>query len=366
MRVCVAAIVLTALALMAAGAWAGEFEELTFETAGFARTVSGTVNILKTTKLTVADDQLLDQPSIEVMLELEVNGERITMVPGDFDIKDIDSSSKNKEKQTSIELRSHLWGYPITMYIEYWRDDRNTYQQKSIIVSPSRLPAGAVIKRITVESFRFADAVEPVSVTESGFGADAKGAFAAVDPAKTGRGLCWDFASGKIAFSGKHNLTAYVEPNVPLEKGYETGRLTLGAVLGKPEAVFAGYRQTMLETRYSDLAKSAGFGALKKKFRECFASCQYLPPCSTDGLVEAEGHVVAGKGFVMLFNRTAEAKKVLAPLAEKSLGLSGEVKLSDWTGLGKPSDLGTNAADGKVEIEVPANGYKIIGVNVND
>lgn len=362
MRVC--GFLIVVLALAAAGAAWGEFEEIAFETAGLSRTVSGTVNILKTTKLRVGETQLLDQPSIEVMVELEVNGERVTMVPSDFDIKAIDGASKNKERQTSIELRSHLWGYPITVYVEYWTDQRNQYQQKSIIVSPSKLPAGAIIKRITLESFRFVDAVLPIAPSESGFANDAKLGFAAVEP-KSGKGLCWDFPSGKIAFSGKHGLFAYVEPNVPLEKGYETGRLTIGAVYGKPEAVFAGYRQTLLESRYSILAKNAKLAALKKQFKEFFAACEYLPPCSDDGLVDAEGRIADGKGFVLLFNPTAEAKKAIVPLSNKALGLSGELKLSDWTELDKPADLGTKKADEKMEIEVPARGYRIIGVNVN-
>ncbi len=356
-------IAVLALAVCEA-AWA-DFEEITFETAGLTRTVSGTVNILKTTKLSVAKTQLLDQPSIEVMLELEVNGERLTLVPSDFDIKTIDYASKNNEKQTSIELVSHYWGYPITIYIDYWNNERNQYQEKSIIVNPSATPAGAIIKRITVESFRFADAVHPIAAWDSGFVNESKAAFAVVEP-KSNRGLCWYFPSGTIAYVGKHLLDAYVEPNVPLAKGYKTGRLTLGAVTGKPESVFTSYRQMLLEARYSDLAKSAKLGSLKKRFKECFATCQYLPPCSVDGAVDAQGHIAGEKGFVMLFNSTDQVAKAVVPFSDRALGLSGELKLSDWTGSDKPSDLGTKKVDEKIEIEVPAKGYKIIGVNIDD
>ncbi len=363
MRVCGVAIAVFAMLVAAVTAGAGEFEEMKLETAGLTRTVSGTLNILKTTGLTVGETQLLDQPSVEVMLELEVNGERITMVPSDFDIKDINHASKNKERQTGIELRSHLWGYPITVYVDYWNDERNQYQQKSITVTPSRLPAGAVIRRITVASLRLVDAAVPVAASESGFVNEAKSAFAAVEP-KSGSGLCWDFPSGLIAYSSRHWLTAYVEANVPLEKGFKTERLTLGAVYGKPDAAFANYRQTLLESRYPALAKNAKLAALRKQYKECFAACQYVPPCSADGSVDAEGHAAGGKGFVLLFNPTADARNAVLPLSEKTLGLSGELKLSDWTELDKPSDLGVRKADEKLEIEVPADGYKIIGVNV--
>jgi len=351
------------LALVVAGAAHGDFEEMTIETAGLNRTVSGTVNILKTTRLTVGEIQLLDQPSVEVMLELEVNGERVVMVPGDFDIKAVDTSFKNKERQTSVELRSHVWGCPVTIYVDYYNDERNQYQQKSITISPSKLPTGAVIRRITIESLRFVDAVIPVSVSESGFANDAKSAFAAIE-SKSGRGVCWDFPAGVITFSGKRTLSAYIEPNVPLEKGFKTERLTLGAVYGKPGAAFGCYRQMLLEIRYPALAKNAKLAALRKRFKDCFAACQYLPACAEDGSVDAEGRIADGKGFVLLFNSSSQAGNVVVPLANRALGLSGEVRLSDWTDLAKPVDLGVKNVDEKVRITVPANGYRIIGVNV--
>lgn len=361
MRVC--GVIVLVLALVAAGAAYGDFEEMTIETAGVSRTVSGTVNILKTTRLTVGATQLLDQPSVEVMLELEVNGERVVMVPGDFDIKAIDTTFKNKEKQTGIELRSHVWGYPITIYVDYYNDERNQYQQKSITVAPSRLPTGAIIRRITVESLRFVDAAVPLAVSESGFANEAKSAFAAIEP-KSGKGVCWNFPAGVITFSGNHTLSAYVEPNVPLEKGFKTERLTLGAACGKPEAAFVCYRQMLLEIRYPALAKNPKFGALRKRFKDCFAACRQLQPLAENGSVEAEGRIVGGRGFVLLFNTGSVAKKAAVSLAKGSLGLAGEVKLSDWTELGSPADIGTRKIDETLEIEVPANGYRIIGVNM--
>ena len=160
-------------------------------------------------------------------------------------------------------------------------------------------------------------------------------------------------------------MVAYQEMDAPLDKGCQTGRLTLGAVSGKPEAVFGCYRQMLLETRYPALAKSAGFGAIKKQFKACFAGCKYLPPCSDDGLVEAEGRMSGSSGFVLLFNSASDARTVSLPLSDAALGLSGEVSLSDWTTLDKPADMGSKKVDEKIEIEVPANGYRIIGVNVH-
>jgi hypothetical protein len=248
--------------------------------------------------------------------------------------------------------------------VDYWNDARNTYQQKSLTIAPCKQPAGAVLKRVTVELLRLVDALQPIAPTGSGFASEAKSSFAALD-AKSGKGLCWDFPAGTAAFMGRHSLIAYEEMSMPLEKGYQTGRLTLGAVSGEPAAVFASYRQVLLETRYPSLARSSKYAALRKRFAECFAACEYVPPCSEDGLVDAEAHIAANKGFVMIFNRSAEASNVSLPVSEAPLGLSGELKLSDWSDLDSPSQLATIKPDGKIETQIPAHGYRIIGININ-
>ena len=357
-------VLVGAMMLVAAGAAWGEFEQIVIENAGLTRVVSGTSNILKTTRISMGDTRLVDEPSVEFMIEIEANGERLTLVPGDFDIKAIDTAFKGKEKQTSIEMRSHYWGYPLVVYVDYWNDARNTYQQKSVAIAPCKTPAGATIRRITLESLRFVDALQPIAPTSCGFANEARSSFAAVD-AKSGKGLCWDFPAGTAEFARRHSLTAYEEMNAPLAKGYQTGRLTLGAVSGKPAAVFAGYRQALLETRYPSLAKNSKYAALRKRFAQCFAACAYLPPCSDDGLVDAEARIAGNKGFVMIFNCSGEARKAALLLSDASLALTGDLKLSDWSALDRPSDLETIKAGGKIEVEIPARGCRIIGVNID-
>ena len=352
------------LVMAAAGAAFGEFEELKVNNAGFERVISGTSNVLKTTHVRIGGVEMLDQPSVEFMIEVEYKGETLSLVPSDFDIKGIDSSAKGKERQTSIELRSHYWGLPLLVYIDYWCDERNQYQQKSINIPPCKQAAGAVLKRVTIEAFHFRSPVLPLAPTASGFANVAKSGFAAIDP-KSSKGLCFDLPSGKAEFARGHSLIAYEEMTAPVEKGYETGRLALGVASGKPDAAFSAYRQMLLETRYPLLAKNPKLAALRKRFADCFATRQYLPPCSEDGRVEGEGCVADNKGFVLLFNSGSEAAKALLPLWSPALNVSGDLKLSDWTSLDGASDMGTKKPEDKVEIDVPARGYRVIGVNID-
>lgn len=357
-------LVIGTLALMATGVVAGEFEEFKVENVGLARTISGTSNVLKTTHIQIGGVEMLDQPSVEFMIEIEQKGETVTLIPSDFDIKTIDSSAKNKEVRTSIELNSHYLGYPLVIYVDYWHDDRNHFQQKSINILSCKKAPGAVLKRVTIESFRFKNPIAPLATAASGFVSEAKSSFAAVD-SKTRKGLCFDLPSGKARFERGHSLIAYEEMNAPLEDGYQTGRLAIGAAVGQPEAAYSAYRQMLLETRYPSLAKDTKFSALRKRFAACFAACQCLSAGSGDAQIDAEGHIDGNKGFVLIFNSGAEAAKTLLPISNPALNLTGELKLSDWTTLDSGSDMGTKTKEDKVEIDVPAKGYRIIGVNID-
>jgi hypothetical protein len=352
------------VAALAVGARCSEFEQLVIQNVGFSRVVSGTSNILKTTHLQIGGLEMLDQPSVEFMIEVEQKGETVTLVPSDFSIESIDSSLRNKENQTSIELKSHYWGLPLHIYVDYWHDDKNQYQQKSISIQPCKNAPGTVLKRVTIESFRFKNPILPLAPTAAGFANEAKSSFAAVDP-KSGKGLCFDLPSGKARFERGHSLIAYEEANVPIEKGYETGRLAIGVTTGKPEAALSAYRQMLLETRYPSLAKEVKFSALRKRFAACFAVCQCPQADSGDTHIDMEGRVDGNKGFMLIFNSGAEAAKALLPISSPALNLSGELKLSDWTSLERGSDLGTKTKEDKVEIDVPAKGYRIIGVNID-
>ncbi len=354
--------VLAALLFLSTAALA-EFEELPIENPGISRVLSGTSDLLKTTKLQAAGLQILDQPSVEVMVELDIKGELTTLVPSDFSIKTIDSTKRNTERHTSIELQSKIPEVPITLYVDYWYDPTYQYQQKSISIVPCNRVPNAVLKRVTVEAMQLPKTMQPLASTSAGIVNETKSSFAAVD-AKSGKGVCFSFPAGKVELTRFRALNAYQQMDIPLEKGFETGRFAIGAVSGTPAAAFATYRQMVLSTLYPALAKDAKFIALRKQFAQCFANCQYLPSLA-DGQVDAECHVAANRGFILLFNSSSEAKTVALPLADPGLGLTGDLNLADWTSVGAPAGIGTKKQGEKVEIEVPAKGYKIVGVNID-
>lgn len=348
------------LAALLAGSARAEFEAITLKNAGLERTVSGVANILKTNDVKVGDYGLLDQPTMEFMVELDYKGEKINLVPTDFDIKAIDRYSRNREDTMGVELLSHYEGLPLIVYIDYMRLPGALYQQKEISIPPCREAKGAVLKRVTVEALHFKKGVQPLSITDSGFGADARTAFAFVEP--KGRGVCFDFPSAKVSATAR-SLSAAMKMDVPVENGWRSGRFGLSAVTGTPESAFKAYGRFLIDTRCPSLAKDPKFSALEKRFAACFAACQYIAPSSTDGSMTAVGHIADNKGFILLTN-SGDTAKVELPLASSTLKLTGELKLTDWTSLDKPTDMGTKTTSDKVEIDVDENGYRIIGVNV--
>ena len=81
-------------------------------------------------------------------------------------------------------------------------------------------------------------------------------------------------------------------------------------------------------------------------------------------LVDGEGHIVDNSGFVVLFNPSQESRKVLLPLDEPGLGLSGELRLSDWSELESGVDMGVAKPGDLVEVTLPPVSAKIIGINI--
>lgn len=346
--------------LLTAGAASADFEPFPLKAAGLVRTISGVENIIKTTELQAGDLKTMDGPSLEFMIELDWKGERLNLVPTDFTIESVSSDSRNQETVTSVELRCKVDRLPLMVYIDYIRSPKSSYQQKSITIPARKNVKGAVIRRITTESVQFKPDLAPLSIEASGFGSDYKSAFAVTDK-KTGRGLCFGATAGKAAMDRPHRFTVYEVTETPAEQGWKSGVVWFCAVSGSQDAAYRAYRQMLLETRYPALAKDARLAAMRKRFPEVFASCQYLPAAGT---VDLEGCVAGGEGFIFLYNLASEPAKSVLPLANPALKLSGEVKLSDWTTLDKPIDLGVKKPDDSVEVDVDARGYRIIGVNI--
>lgn len=358
-RLLVFMIILAALALPAFA----EFEEFTVTNSGFSRTISGTENLLKTTKIFANGVQILAQPSVEFMIDLSFKGKMITLVPSDFNIKAQDSVVRNRETCDRIELHCTYEGLPLIVYVDYFSDPRFNYQAKSITISPCKEAAGAVIKRVVIDYFQLNKEFLPLTfglkpVTSSGIGA--------ID-SKSGKGIYF-LALGqgaKALCDDSHNMVILEDTNTPVENGFQTGRAILCAAGGTPETLFSGYRQFLMNTYYGNLARDSKFTALKKHFASYFAVSQPVS-LGSDNKLDGEAHIVDGKGMILLFNRLSEPVKAQLPLADALLALNGDLKLSDWSKLDKPEDMGAHKSTDKVEIEVPAGGFKIIGVNVED
>ena len=75
--------------------------------------------------------------------------------------------------------------------------------------------------------------------------------------------------------------------------------------------------------------------------------------------------IIGNKGFILLFNPSREQRKVALPLDELGLELRGELKLSDWTELDSPIDMGSARAGDRVEIDMDPVSAKIIGINIS-
>ncbi len=305
MRVLSLLLLLTALA---AGSASADFEAFPIKNIGLSRIVSGVENILKTNDVVVAETKLLDQPSVELMLELDYKGERVVLVPGDFNIVTIDRFSRNKVDTIGVELHSRYEGLPLILYVDYVRDPAASYQQKSVTLRPCKEAKGAVLRRVTLESFRFKKNVQPLSADVSGFGSDPKTAFAVVD-AKSGKGICFDYPAGKTTVGVNRSLNAVAEMQVSVEDGWKSGQFSIGALTGTPEAAFATYWRFLMETRHPELAKNPKLAALHKRFPNCFEQCTYLPPCSSDGRVTAAGAIANGVGFILLSNTGTQPVK---------------------------------------------------------
>lgn len=352
---------------------AGEFS-VVLRNSGLARTISNSAGILKTTKLEANRAQMLDHPSVEFLIEIEHQGGLTILAPSDFRFREASAGKRNQEQRRRVELTCTREGFPLTVYIDYYIEPRASYQQKAIVVRPSAQPEGAVIKRIVIEDMSFRGEFVPLAPPEGGQGGSGLGA---VDP-KAGRGVFFFVGSqiGREWYTPRGGLTMWEETDVPLSKGHETGRATIGAAAGPPEVVYERYREFAWNACFAlrggdDGPNSAGdfskrFQEFKSRFGRYFAA-RTLAFTPLDGRgFDCEAYTVGGRGFLVLFNPTRQRKTVRLPLDDPGLGLSGEVKLYDWTGLDSAASMGAANPDNGTQIELAPMSARIIGIDVGE
>lgn len=80
-------LVIGLLIAMSSQTMAARFELLNIKNLGYVRTLSGVSDIVKTTQFQIGNTEMLSLPSVEFMIDVERNGELITLVPSDFIFK---------------------------------------------------------------------------------------------------------------------------------------------------------------------------------------------------------------------------------------------------------------------------------------
>jgi len=150
-------------------------EELTIKNVGMSRTISAFGGPLRTTKLEANGVQVIRQPGVEFMIDLDYKGEPVSLAPGDFDIRDVDTIKDGNELRTSIRLQSLYDGIPLIIYLRYHRDPTGSYQQKSITILPCKEAAGAVLRRVILDDQVLKPEYVPVIPTPRGECSSARG-----------------------------------------------------------------------------------------------------------------------------------------------------------------------------------------------
>jgi len=503
-------------------------DEFVIKNAGVARTISAFGGPLRTVKLEANGVQVIRQPGVEFIIDLDYKGEAVSLAPADFEIREVDTVKLGTELRTTLRLQCIREEIPLVMRLRYHSDPTGWYQQKSIEIEPCKKAAGAILRRIILDDqvlkpdyvpvMPAPRAADPVGTADPGsagrFVFDVPSSFAVIDRA-AGRGLFFFVTSlvGKEGVGRSGSVRMWEEMYVPLEQGYETGRATIGAVKGPAELLFKRFREfvwdnycvarkrpmpaegdrvawdkadilagklpepvqggkarilvlqsdqwpvespgkdessysalaacidacgRLRETNGGDFVEMACGNALRAEAdssvearKRCpgWAGVHWLgvvdrldiggPPSwhtpagrqaryelgfilppgafgaqfdfglSPDGSaalgselgrylavyqhvlnypdgknVDGEGHIIGNKGFVVFFNPSSEARRVVIPLDEPELELKGSLKLTDLTQPGSPADIGTARVGDKVEVEVPPLALKLIGVNL--
>lgn len=106
--------------------------------------------------------------------------------------------------------------------------------------------------------------------------------------------------------------------------------------------------------------------AFRKRFADYFDTYQHVLGFPDGKRVDGEGHMINGKGFIVLVNPTEQAQEVKIPLNEVELELPAGKKhsLTDWSNLVEGIPLDPATIDKAPMIELAPLEVRYIGVNV--
>jgi hypothetical protein len=196
------------------------------------RTVSTGAGILKTTKMGTKSEQFLLTPSVEFMLDFDVDGKYVTAVPSNFEIKSFGATENNRIRMVEVQLDCKLVDLPITVFVRYFTHPDWPYIQKSLLVKPITTLPKARLRRVVIE-----DLVLRPELTAT------PGGVAMVNP-KSGSGIYYLAGSvrGVERISRFGDLIVAEEMDVPLDSAYETGRAVIGPGSGGADALDKAFR----------------------------------------------------------------------------------------------------------------------------
>lgn len=108
--------------------------------------------------------------------------------------------------------------------------------------------------------------------------------------------------------------------------------------------------------------------AWRKRFERYFTVYQHILGFPDGENVDGEGHVIDGRGFLVLVNPTDQEKTVNLPLDEPELELSvgGIYLVYDWSDFETPKRLGKAKVGGQFELEMAPLEVKIIGLDIGE
>ncbi len=108
--------------------------------------------------------------------------------------------------------------------------------------------------------------------------------------------------------------------------------------------------------------------AFRKRFADYFDSYQHVLNFPDGEQIDGEGHLIDGKGFIMLVNPTRDKTlSVKVPLSEPELELDASKKhvLTDWSNLEEGKPIGSFKINEAPELELAPLEVKYIGVNID-
>lgn len=288
LRLCLSLLVLSGLAAVAEAAGS---QELTIKSTVVSRTISWFAGPLRTTNIEANGVRMLDGVGVEFLIDLDYKGEPLTLSPGDFEIRNIDTIKIGQESQVVIDLHCLKKGLPLHIYLKYHYVPGMPYLQKSLKIAPCKEAAGAMLRRVTLEYCKFKREFLPVvqsgSAQTQGPRSDPgkqseppsrqsdvdeqsetnkqpdilSNHFVIMSEAKKlGLGLRSEFgvfdtksnkgafffvtsATGAESYNLGHGLVMTDNASVPLEQGFETGRATIGAVAGSMDDLYKQFRR---------------------------------------------------------------------------------------------------------------------------